>query len=358
VNPLRAVAGRRAVLMLALVAGLFAAVPLLRRTLAPRPTAVDLRLHDRPRELPELRFTDGKGTATSLVAFRGRVVLLNVWATWCPPCREEMPTLDRLQATLGGPGFEVVALSIDQGGLPVVQAFFDQVRIKHLQPYLDTFGDASSSLSVGGVPLTLLIDRDGREIGRKLGPAVWDSPQMVELIRDRLRSPFKATDISSVTWGRDFRLTDHHGQPKSLADFKGKVVLLFFGFTHCPDICPTTLADMAKVVGKLGKDGDRVQGLFVTVDPKRDTPPTLAKYVTAFNPGFLGLYGDEAGTAALAKEFKAYVAAQPADAHGHYSVDHTSAIYVYDPRGRLRLLMGPERTVDSMVADISLLLKE
>lgn len=171
-------------------------------------------------------------------------------------------------------------------------------------------------------------------------------------------SPFKATDISKVEWGRDFRLTDHNGQARSVADFKGKVVMLFFGFTHCPDICPTTLADMAKVVGKLGKDGARVQGLFVTVDPKRDTPQVLAKYVTAFNPGFLGLYGDEGNTAALAKEFKAYFAAQPAGAHDDYSVDHTSAIYVFGPRGRLRLLMGPERTVDSMVADVSLLLKE
>jgi thiol-disulfide isomerase/thioredoxin len=112
-------------------------------------------------------------------------VLLNVWATWCPPCREEMPTLDRLQSTLGGPAFEVVALSIDEGGLPVVQAFFDQFRIKHLQPYLDTLGDASG-LSAGGIPLTLLIDRDGREIGRKLGPAAWDSPQIVQLIQGRL----------------------------------------------------------------------------------------------------------------------------------------------------------------------------
>jgi protein SCO1/2 len=171
-------------------------------------------------------------------------------------------------------------------------------------------------------------------------------------------SPFKATDISSVEWGRDFRLTDHNGQARSLADFKGKAVMLFFGFTHCPDICPTTLADMAKVVGKLGEDGARVQVLFVTVDPRRDTPQVLAKYVAAFNPGFLGLYGDEAVTAELAREFKAFFAAQPAQTHENYNVDHTAAIYVFDPRGRLRLLMGPERTVDSMVADISLLLKE
>jgi thiol-disulfide isomerase/thioredoxin len=185
VNVLQAVPPRRALLALVAVAGLFAAVPMLRRTLGRRTAGADFGLHDRPRDLPDLRFTDRNGTATSLAAFRGRVVLLNVWATWCPSCREEMPTLDRLQAALGGPAFEVVALSIDEGGLPVVQAFFDQFRIKHLQPYLDTLDDASG-LAAGGIPLTLLIDRDGREIGRKLGPAVWDSPQMIQLIQGRL----------------------------------------------------------------------------------------------------------------------------------------------------------------------------
>ncbi|UUZ63195.1 SCO family protein [Polaromonas sp. P1-6] len=126
-------------------------------------------------------------------------------------------------------------------------------------------------------------------------------------------SPFKSTDISSVDWGRDFHLTGHNGQPRSLADFRGKVVMLFFGFTHCPDVCPTTMAGMARVVDKLGPDGQRVQGLFVTVDPERDTPQALARYVTGFHPSFLGLYGDEGGTAALAKEFKIFYGAQAAD---------------------------------------------
>lgn len=171
-------------------------------------------------------------------------------------------------------------------------------------------------------------------------------------------SPFKSTDISSVPWGRDFRLTDHTGQPRSLGDFKGKAVMLFFGFTHCPDVCPTTLADMARVIDRLGKDGQRVQGLFVTVDPRRDTPQALAAFVTAFHPSFLGLYADEATTAALARDFKIFYGAQPADAHGAYTVMHSSGIYVYDPHGRLRLVMGPERTIDTMAADVALLLKE
>jgi thiol-disulfide isomerase/thioredoxin len=139
-------------------------------------------VHARARELPLLRFTDGNGAATSLAAFRDRVVLLNVWATWCGPCREEMPTLDRLQAALGGPQFEVVAVSVDAGGLPVVQAFFRETGVKHLHPYLDTFHDAAVVITTG-IPITLLVDRNGREAGRKLGPAAWDDPQLVRLIR-------------------------------------------------------------------------------------------------------------------------------------------------------------------------------
>jgi protein SCO1/2 len=172
-------------------------------------------------------------------------------------------------------------------------------------------------------------------------------------------STFSATDISSVEWGRDFQLLDHHGKPRSLADFKGKVVMLFFGFTHCPDICPTTLADMARVVHTLGDDGSRVQGLFVTVDPKRDTAPVLARYVSAFHPGFLGLHADEPTTAALAREFKFFYAMSPAPAPEGYDMSHGSAIYVYDPQGRLRLLIGnTDRSVDAMVADVRVLLNE
>jgi len=172
--------------MLAAVAAFLVPIPVLRLARGARPAGPDLVLHARPREMANLRFSDGAGRPTSLAAFRGRVVLLNVWATWCPPCREEMPTLDRLQATLGSPGFEVVALSIDHAGLPVVRDFFNRTSIKHLQPYVDTSGDTLSKLAVAGVPLTLLIDRDGREIGRKLGPAAWDNPRMVQLIRSHM----------------------------------------------------------------------------------------------------------------------------------------------------------------------------
>ena len=160
-----------------------------------------LTLHAQPRPLPPIGFSDERGRRTGLADFRGRVVLLNIWATWCGPCREEMPTLDRLQAALGGPNFEVVALSIDTGGLPVVQAFFKQIGIRHLHPYLDTEHDA---MDIGGtvVPLTLLIDAQGRELGRKLGPAKWDDPTMIELIRRQLPAAGSDDVAVSDAWAR------------------------------------------------------------------------------------------------------------------------------------------------------------
>lgn len=180
---------RKALLVLAGLVGLAGLLQLRNRLAVADREAAPLVLHVRPRALPPLRFADGAGAATGLSAFRGRVVLLNVWATWCPPCVKEMPTLDRLQATLGGPDFEVVALSIDEAGAAAVRPFFARLGIAHLRPYVDTFGEASASLVAAGVPLTLLIDREGREIASKLGPAEWDSPQMVHWLRERLRRP-------------------------------------------------------------------------------------------------------------------------------------------------------------------------
>ena len=176
---------RRALLILVGVVLLIAGLQVGLRMAAGDASMTLIDIHPRPREFPALRFADAKGAPTSLSVFRGKVVLLNLWATWCPPCVKEMPTLDRLQATLGGPDFEVVALSIDSGGVPVVEAFFRRTSVKLLHPYVDSFHDAGV-LGTAGIPLTLLIDRDGREIGRKLGPAEWDRPEMVALIRGQL----------------------------------------------------------------------------------------------------------------------------------------------------------------------------
>ena len=171
-------------------------------------------------------------------------------------------------------------------------------------------------------------------------------------------SPFKSTDITGIGWGQDFQLIDHTGRARRLADFRGRAVMLSFGYTHCPNMCPTTLAQMAQVRPKLGADGKRVQGLFVTVDPARDTPEVLARYVPAFDPTFLGLHGEAAATEALAKEFKVYFHAKKADAEGLYTVYHMGAVYVFDPAERLRLLMTPPTGVDAMAADVATLLKE
>lgn len=143
----------------------------------------------KPKSLPELPFQDSTGRARSLTDFRGKVVLLNVWATWCTPCREEMPALDRLQARLGGPQFEVVALSIDQRGAPVVRKFFDEVGVKSLRLYVDPSAQAGFKLATVGLPTTLMIDRAGREVGRRVGPAQWDSPKIVDEVRSIIEAP-------------------------------------------------------------------------------------------------------------------------------------------------------------------------
>ncbi|HVB16787.1 MAG TPA: TlpA disulfide reductase family protein [Stellaceae bacterium] len=150
------------------------------------PAAFNFTPHAAPRPLPELHFTDASSRQLSLADFRGRLVLLNLWATWCVPCRKEMPTLDRLQARLGGPGFEVVALSIDRKGLEAVQPFYQELGLKALRTYVDESGRAAREIDAPGVPTTLLIDREGREIGRVVGPAEWDSPQAEAVIRKYL----------------------------------------------------------------------------------------------------------------------------------------------------------------------------
>jgi thiol-disulfide isomerase/thioredoxin len=135
--------------------------------------------HNAPKPTPELQFRDGHGQERSLGDFRGKVVLLNIWATWCGPCRREMPSLDRLQANWGGPDFEVVALSIDRAGTAVIEKFYVEHALRNLAIYNDDTGKASRTLGAIGVPATLLLGRDGKELGRLIGPAEWDEPGVV-----------------------------------------------------------------------------------------------------------------------------------------------------------------------------------
>ena len=169
---------------------------------------------------------------------------------------------------------------------------------------------------------------------------------------------FKAVDVTGAEYGRTLALTDAEGQARTLADFKGKVSVVFFGYTHCPDVCPTTLAELAEVKAMLGKDGERVQAVFVTVDPERDTPELLKAYMANFGPGFTGLRGTPEQTAAAAREFKVFYMKVPGKTEGSYTVDHTAGSYVIDAQGRLRLFARYGMPAADLAADLRQLLAE
>lgn len=169
-------------------------------------------------------------------------------------------------------------------------------------------------------------------------------------------SAFKNTDVTGLGYAKEFALTDHNGKPRTLADFKGKVVVVFFGFTHCPDVCPTTMAEMAGVMQQLGSQADKVQVLFITLDPERDTQQLLAQYVPAFHPGFLGLVGDKAATEKVAKEFRVFYQKVPGKEAGSYTMDHTAGSYVFDPQGRIRLFIRHGQGIEPIVHDLKILL--
>lgn len=168
---------------------------------------------------------------------------------------------------------------------------------------------------------------------------------------------FQASDVTGATFGRDFSLTDAAGKPRTLADYRGKAVVIFFGYTQCPDVCPTTLAELAEVMKRLGPDADRVQVLFVTIDPERDTADLLAQYVPAFDPRFMGLRGDAAATEAVAKEFKIIYQKQPGATPGSYTMDHSAGTYIFDPQGRLRLYVSYGQGPEVFAHDLRELLK-
>ncbi|MDE2360837.1 MAG: SCO family protein [Betaproteobacteria bacterium] len=168
---------------------------------------------------------------------------------------------------------------------------------------------------------------------------------------------FDASDITGASFGRDFSLEDPIGATRTLADFRGKAVVLFFGYTQCPDVCPTTLSTLAQAMKLLGSDADRVQVLFVTIDPERDTPALLARYVPAFDPRFLGLWGDAEATGRTAKEFKIVYEKVPGATPGSYTMDHSAGSYVFDPQGRLRLYVAYGQGAEVYAHDLRILLR-
>ena len=168
---------------------------------------------------------------------------------------------------------------------------------------------------------------------------------------------FKAIDITGADYAQGFQLTDFNGQPRSLADYKGKVVVVFFGFTQCPDVCPTTMNEMAQVKKLLGTDGDKLQVVFISIDPERDTPEVLKAYMGSFDPGFLGLYAaSPEALAALAKDYKIYFKKVDGKTPTSYSMDHSAQSYIYDPQGRLRLYSRYGSDPKLVAEDIKLLL--
>jgi len=169
--------------------------------------------------------------------------------------------------------------------------------------------------------------------------------------------PFHATEIVDANFAQDFRLKDTNGKIRILADWRGKVVLLFFGYTHCPDVCPTTLLRIAQAVQQLGETAQKVQVLFVTLDPARDSPGVLREYATAFHPSFIGLYTSPQETQELTRNFRIFYRVNPGRSPKIYSIDHSVQTYVYDPKGRLRLAIGHDATAENIAADLKKLLK-
>jgi len=171
------------------------------------------------------------------------------------------------------------------------------------------------------------------------------------------RQSFNAVDLTGADYARDFSLADTDGKVRTLADFKGKVVVLFFGYAQCPDVCPTTMTEMAQVKQQLGADGDKLQVVFITVDPARDTPTVLKAYMGAFDPGFVALIPTPEQLAAIAKDFKVYYKKVDGATPTSYSMDHSAASYIYDPSGRLRLYARYGAGAAPMLADVKALLK-
>lgn len=212
----------------------------------------------------------------------------------------------------------------------------------------------SSNLIAPRTDLGVARPRPGRRTALRVGAALAFGGLLAACQRKQLA--FTSTDVTGSDIGSDLNLTDHNGTRRSMADFRGKAVVVFFGFIQCPDVCPTTLASFAEVMKQLGPDADKVQVLLVTVDPERDTAPVLKEYVTQFDPSFLGLSGNAEETSRVAKSFKVFYAKVPGKEPGSYSMDHSAGVYIFDPKGNLRLYGRHTATPDSLTADIRQLL--
>jgi protein SCO1 len=172
------------------------------------------------------------------------------------------------------------------------------------------------------------------------------------------KTAFSGIDITGADYATGFSLTDHNGQPRTLADFKGKAVVVFFGFTQCPDVCPTSMVEMAEARRLLGADGERLQGLFISIDPERDTPEIMKEYMASFDPSFLALYAAPGDLPALAKSYRIYYKKVEGKTPTSYSMDHSAGSYVYDPQGRIRLYHRYGSGAAALAGDVKRLLDE
>lgn len=171
------------------------------------------------------------------------------------------------------------------------------------------------------------------------------------------KEQFFNIDITGAKFATGFSLLDHNGKERSMADFKGKIVVVFFGFTQCPDVCPTAMTELAEVKKKLGKDGERLQGIFITLDPERDSPVVLKAYMANFDPSFLALHGSLARIEETAKHYKVHFKKAEGKTPSSYTIDHSVGSFVYDPQGQIRLFTRPGGGVDALVHDLKILLK-
>jgi protein SCO1/2 len=206
-------------------------------------------------------------------------------------------------------------------------------------------------------PVTMMEPMNKRYALRKIAISsfgIWAAAQLTAC--GKSTPTFNGIDLTGVDYAKDFALTDHNGQLRTLKDFQGKVVMMFFGYTQCPDVCPTSMVEMVNIKQLLGPDGDKLQGLFVTVDPERDTPELLKAYMENFDPSFLALYTSPDKLAALAKDYKVYYKKVPGPTPTSYSMDHTAGSYIYDTQGHLRLFTRYGTKPELTAADIRQLL--
>ena len=170
--------------------------------------------------------------------------------------------------------------------------------------------------------------------------------------------PFHGADITGAEYARTISLPDVNGQPRTIGDFKGKVTVIFFGYTQCPDVCPTTMTELAQVKKALGADGDKLQGVFITVDPERDTPEILKSYMASFDPSFVALRGTPEQTKATAKEFKIYFEKVPGKTEGSYTMDHSAGAFVLDQKGNVRLFERYGAGAEALTSDVKQLIAQ